>query len=516
MKLSKSLFLAFAGLGLFACSNEDNVPSTDNSHSGTFLTLTLVGTENSGSRTVAGEDGTVEGTVAESTISEAMVVLCASDGTGTIQSAKKVSCIKKDDSSVETYPVEAGVGTYYVYVIANPGTTLFDGITGNIKSLEKAITSSADFATNSQFLMFSECHGTDKTGGQVITVSAENDYDNPARTAEPIKLDRLAAKITYEEKQGGVDISAAEGELTELTGIAFNGFALVNGIKNFYLQQHWNAAAPTPTTTGSSHINTLLTPTVTNNASDNFYNRWDDFRTVTKVSDSYTAAVDVKNTSFTTNALYCMENNSGSTADNCFAEGSDLNGNTTWVIFKATATVTGSDECAGKNCFYAYNGEYFATLEAVQAKYPAVFDDKNDGTDAEAELKAAQNELKAAKNGNADSNADVNADVKTISDFRVKYNIHVYEDGVMYYTHYIEDQNYTAADSKQAQVNYQSVMRNTIYGLTVNSVKNIGDDIPGGWNPDTDPEDPTTPKTYLVVECQVNPWVLSNYDVDLQ
>lgn len=154
MKLSKSLFLAFAGLGLFACSNEDNVPSTDNSHSGTFLTLTLVGTENSGSRTVAGEDGTVEGTVAESTISEAMVVLCASDGT--IQSAKKVSCIKKDDSSVETYPVEAGVGTYYVYVIANPGTTLFDGITGNIKSLEKAITSSADFATNSQFLMFSD------------------------------------------------------------------------------------------------------------------------------------------------------------------------------------------------------------------------------------------------------------------------------------------------------------------------------------------------------------------------
>ena len=42
MKLSKSLFLAFAGLGLFACSNEDNVPSADNSHSGTFLTLTVV------------------------------------------------------------------------------------------------------------------------------------------------------------------------------------------------------------------------------------------------------------------------------------------------------------------------------------------------------------------------------------------------------------------------------------------------------------------------------------------
>ncbi|WP_337793253.1 Mfa1 family fimbria major subunit [Phocaeicola plebeius] len=513
MKLSKSLFLAFAGLGLFACSNEDNVPSTDNSHSGTFLTLTLVGTENSGSRTVAGEDGTVEGTVAESTISKAMVVLCASDGT--IQSAKEVSCIKKDDSSVETYPVEAGVGTYYVYVIANPGTTLFDGITGNIKSLEKAITSSADFATNSQFLMFSECHGTDKTGGQVITVSAENDYDNPAKTASPIKLDRLAAKITYKQKEGGVDITAAESQLTALEGITFNGFNLVNGIKNFYLQQHWSAAAPVTdieVPTPAPYVNTLLTPTVVNNAKADFYNRWDDFRTITKEDNgSYTAAIDLKKGTYGAGPLYCMENNSGSTAGDCFATGSDLNGNTTGVIFKATAAVTGSDGIAGTNCFYAYNGEYFATLAAVQGKFPGAFDDKNGGTNAKAELKAAQDELTAAY-----GKTDATAKEQAISDFRVKYNIHVYEDGVMYYTHYIEDQNYTAANADGQQVKYQSVMRNTVYGLTVNSVKNIGDDIPGGWNPDTDPEDPTTPKTYLVVECKVNPWVLSNYDVDLQ
>lgn len=87
MKLTKSLFLAFAGLGLFACSNEDNVPSTDNSHNGTFLTLTLVGTENSDSRTVAGEDGTQAGSAEESTISEAMVLLCEQDGK--VLSAKK-------------------------------------------------------------------------------------------------------------------------------------------------------------------------------------------------------------------------------------------------------------------------------------------------------------------------------------------------------------------------------------------------------------------------------------------
>lgn len=504
MKLSKSLFLAFAGLGLFACSNEDNVPSTDNSHSGTFLTLTLVGTENSDSRTVAGEDGTQPGSTEESTISEAMVLLCDQDGK--VLSAKKVNC-KSVTGGMETYPVEASVGTYYVYVIANPGS-LNVSAESNITELKETISLSTDFATNGKFLMFSECNGTDKTGGQEITVSAENDYDNPAKTASPIKLDRLAAKITYKQKEGGVDITAATTQLADLTAITFNGFNLVNGIKDFYLQQHWSAAA---TTTGVSRINTLLTPEVKNNASDNFYNRWDEFRTITKEDNgSYTAAIDLKGT-YGAGPLYCMENNSGSTKDNCFATGSDLNGNTTGVIFKATAEVTGSDGSAGANCFYAYNGEYFAMLAAVQAKYPGVFDDGNPGTNAEAELAAAKAELKAAY-----GQTDADAKKQAISDFRVKYNIHVYEDGVMYYTHYIEDQNYTAANAGGQQVKYQSVMRNTVYGLTVNSVKNIGDDIPGGWNPDTDPEDPTTPKTYLVVECQVNPWVLSNYDVDLQ
>lgn len=509
MKLTKSLFLAFAGLGLFACSNEDNVPSTDNSHNGTFLTLNLVGTENGTSRTSPGDQGIDDGTPAESTITSAMVILVKK---GVVQSTATVSNFIKTANGMETYPIEASVGEYYVYVIANPGS-LSVSAGDNITTLQKTISLSGDFPTASNFLMFSECNGTDKTGGQAITVSAENDYDNPAKTASPIKLDRLAAKITYTAES--VNITAAQGQLTGLTKITFNGFNLVNGIKDFYLQQHWSAAAPVTDIedpTPAPYVNTLLTPTVVNNAEADFYNRWDDFRTITKEDNgSYTAAIDLKKGTYGAGPLYCMENNSGSTKDNCFATGSDLNGNTTGVIFKATAEVTGSDGSAGANCFYAYSGEYFASLQAVQAKYPGVFDDKNDGTNAEAELAAAQTELTAAKAGTADEFATV----KTISDFRVKYNIHVYEDGVMYYTHYIEDQNYTATNDGQ-QVKYQSVMRNTIYGLTVNSVKNIGDDIPGGWNPDTDPEDPTTPKTYLVVECQVNPWVLSNYDVDLQ
>ena len=85
----------------------------------------------------------------------------------------------------------------------------------------------------------------------------------------------------------------------------------------------------------------------------------------------------------------------------------------------------------------------------------------------------------------------------------------------MYYTHYIEDQNYTALNGS-AQELYHAVMRNTIYGLTIQSVMNIGDDVPGGWNPDVDPEEPIDVPNYLQVECKVNPWVLSNYNVTLQ
>lgn len=122
MKLTKSLFLAFAGLGLFACSNEDNVPSTDNSHNGTFLTLNLVGTENGTSRTSPGDQGIDDGTPAESTITSAMVIFA--DETGEVLSTATVSNFIKTADGMETYPIEAGVGTYYVYVIANPGSNL--------------------------------------------------------------------------------------------------------------------------------------------------------------------------------------------------------------------------------------------------------------------------------------------------------------------------------------------------------------------------------------------------------
>ncbi len=522
MKRFYYLVASVLSLGMLAsCNNEDTIAAGNENTdtTGAYLTLTLVGADNAGSRTQPGEDGTDDGEQpGESQITSALVLLCNSDGT--ITRAVNTSNLNITSAGVQTEPIEVSEGTYYVYVIANPGTyapttssKVSDAIIG---SINESVMSG--YATDGKFIMFSECNGTDDTPGAPITVTAANDYNHPATTenGEPIKLDRLAAKITY-DLADNVDITAAEGQLNTLEGITFNGFKLVNGIMKTNLQQHWSAE--TPAESNSAKINTLLTPTA--EIGTDFYDQWSDYSTITTETGEsggtvYTAVIDrVKDAEWSDAPIFCMENNSGSTAENCFAEGADLQGNTTGVLFKATATLAdeASDEIAGENCFYAYagTGEYFASLEALQEAYPSIFDDNDPSTNAAAELTAAQTELRNAVAGTPAEGSDV----QSVSDFRVKYLVRVFENGVMYYTHYIEDQNYTAANGGDQEL-YHAVMRNTIYGLTVQSVKNIGDDVPGGWDPDVDPHEPIDVPTYLQVSCTVNPWVLSNYDVTLQ
>lgn len=516
MKKFYYLVAGVLSMGMLAsCSNEDEIAAGNGNdqQANAYLSLTLVGADNGASRTQPGEDGTDDGEPGESQITSARILLCTTDGT--VSQVVNAANLTNTEAGVQTEPIEVPEGTYYVYVIANPGSNTAANPTAGtaissivLESINEAAMTA--YSTSGAFIMFSECNGTDGTGGAVITVTESNDYDNPATTASPIKLDRLAAKITYATAENGVDIDDAEAQLSALQSISFNGFKLVNGIMKTNLQQHWSAT--TPAASNLPKVNTLLTPSAT--IGTDFYNQWSTYSTITEADGTYTEVTDLtKSMTWSNSPLFCMENNSGSTAENCFATGADLQGNTTGVLFKATATLAtdASDEIAGENCFYGYNGEYFATLAAIQAKYPGVFAEAG-GADATAQLTNAETELTNAVAGTAEESEDV----QTVSDFRVKYMIRVFENGVMYYTHYIEDQNYTAANAENTQVLYHAVMRNTIYGLTVQSVKNIGDDVPGGWNPDVDPDEPIDVPNYLQVECEVNPWVLSNYNIDLQ
>ena len=510
---------------LASCNNEDTIAAgNENTQQGeAYLSVSLVGSDNGASRTQPGQ-GTDDGEDYESTISSVMVLLA--DESGNITSYTPSLTTIEGVRTTERIAVNAGT-TYEVYVIANPpanytapSTKEALQKTGDDAAIISNISSETmkTYAGEDNFLMFSACHGTDQVDGAEVTVTSADTYDDPATVT--VQLDRLAAKITYDAKDlDFADAQAMFGNNNALTDVEIEGFALVNGVTKTYLQQHWSNVAATninssnPATAPYVEFeNTLITPAVTNNGADDFYSRWEDYSTITPSQTNpgwYDAVVDEvrddEPSPFTTGPLYCMENNSGSTAANCFIDNvTDLNGNTTGVLFKAQATVTGSDEKAGENCFYGYEGEYFATLAALVNKYPSVFGEQVN----------VENVATALKNAHEGTPAE-DSDIKTVADFREKYNVRVFEDGTMYYTHYIMDQNYTANKNGE-QVNYHSVMRNTIYGLTVTSVIGIGDDVPGGWNPDIEEEKPVVPPTYLRVRCIVNPWVLSNYNVTLQ
>lgn len=528
MKLRFLSCAVILAAGLTACNKEEKGGITP-SDVEAYMTLELVG-QGGMTKTDPGEDGTDNGETWESSISKILILLCANEDTeapaqgdqyapGDIIEIYEVeNFTSTGENGVKTPIIETRTGIYDVYVVANPPEnfiTLSEDIsTKTITDITEKLMKS-QYAKENNFLMFSECSSMDSKSGSRIVISAENDYENPA-TCEAIKLDRLEVKIESTTSTS-VNINGVIDEFNGITKVELKGFKLLNGAKSTYLQQEWTK---TKEEQGNLDpwINTLITPHLNSGSSQNdeepgYYNHLSDFRVITKQDNDYTVAKDMYfsipsyNESSSTAAIYCMENNP------TYIQGSYTdarNGNTTGLIYQWKASVTGSDKLAGENCFYGYDGKYYATLDGLFQEYPGVFGaTSNIGDDNLKKLNAAKLELTNAYAKSAGEERE-----NAISDFRTKYNIKVYTEGIMYYTYYIKDQNYRQDPDGGTNYDlYYSVMRNTIYKLTVSALGGIGTDIPGGWNPDSDPEDPVDPTTvYMTVEVEVNPWVLSIHD----
>ena len=440
-----------------------------------------------------------------------------------------------------------------------------------------------DYAAAGKFLMFNECNGNGTGGeatpadkcGTFITIKPENVYDNPA-TCPLIKLDRLAVKITSEAKSTTIDEinianaiwndsnndGTAEQYEDGITAVTLKGFKLLNGAEKAYLQQHWTKNSTEQNNTGGTaypYTNTLITPAMTaasetGTGEDDYYNTLSDFRTLTtkaasgNYSPEYTAVVDrydldgspaYYDPANPTGPIYCMENNptydASATSANPQYYKEALIGNTTGLVYQWQATLADglSDEAAGKNCFYSYGDKYYGKLEDIQKDFPAVFDPATtnapqnnwetlekltgitvDSQDA-ANLAQAMTELRAARAIENPANRQ-----EAISGWRIKYNIRVYTDGLMYYLYFIKDENYRQIQSGEQSAQpeqYYSVMRNTVYKLNITSLGAIGTDIPGGWNPDVIEDNPVDDTSlYMQVEVQANPWVVSQTDITLK
>lgn len=509
-------------LSLLAVSCNKENPVNNDSHEA-YISLELVGVSNM-TKTESGDDGTQVGTAAENKISSAKILLCSTDSRTVSQTIDVPSSqLIETTNGAKTQPIKVTAGTYDIFVVANPpsGFAVSDVAAMTITDVTEALMKSV-YAADNKFVMFSQCNASDDVKGEPITITAANDKSNPAKPANAIKLDRLAAKIT--STATSVDIAGVQAKASFVTAVDLKGFKLVNGATKVNLQQEWKNNTFTAGAT-APRKNSLITandPAQTGNTQTNsteYSNSFFSFRTVGFSDSKYTAAVDnyenidYYNTSDKKGAIYCMENNPSYKSSDLIAKV----GNTTGLVYQWQATVTGSDATLGPNTFYCANGEYFATLAAIQTRFPSIFDSYIDGstvTDRSGALDAAKSELVAAS-GNQTK----------ISNWRVKNSIQVYADGIMYYTYFIKDQNYIKDDGSK----YYSVMRNTIYGLTVKKLLNPGADIPGGWDPTTPPESSTKPgsgvepddpveptNVYLQVEVSVNPWVLSNEDIELK
>ncbi len=506
------LVSAFA-LSLSACSSDDDSGNSSSEKAQAYMTLQLVGPQAVQSRTQEGADGTQEGTAVENKITKVQVLLCNA-GSTTISYVYPLTgtALTETSTGAVTKPFEVQTGTYDVYVVANPKTDLTVGqdVSNVVLSDVTMATMTSNYAADNNFMMFSQCHGTDQESGTSITITEANGYDNPA-TCAAIKLDRLPVKIKS-TLDASPDITGVTSEAPIITAVSLEGFKLLNGAKKTNLQQHWSAASTSQNTniTSNPWNNVLQVPSMNGTTGTDFdyYNHITDFRTITTtgsgIGATYTAVKDLYFNvdaygALATSDIYCMENNP------TVAGGAQAQvGNTTGLVYQIKATVTGSDGKAGENCFYWYGTSYFASLAALEAAYPTVF------TSLGTTRTAAEGELTAAMAQSDD------AQETALSNFRVKYNIKVYKNGIMYYTYYIKDENYVngaAADAKP----YYSVMRNTIYNLTVKALQRVGTDVPGGWNPEISSDDPVDQtKVYMVVEAKVNPWVLNNQDITLK
>ena len=544
MKLKYFFWAGILAAGITACSDKEelSVSGQESSKVNAYMTLQIMGPQTtSGSRTAANPNGdgdgshsgdTQIGTTGENTISSVTIYLCNPQDHKVVESYSVSSGLVSIDGGVKTPVIQTKTGEYEVFVIANAPTNLSiaegEVITNEVISgiNEKAmqdtyakLTIENGKETGGSFLMFNECNASDDTDGASIEISTDNDYDHPA-TCETIMLDRLAVKIKSQIGDNvNIDGINKEGELNVVEKVELEGFKLLNGVTKANLQQKWSK---TITEQGSyPWSNILQTPALDNN-STGYYNHLSSFRTIETKDDAtvYTKAMDLYETvpSYNENdpdgVIYCMENNNENSVG-------DQYGTTTGLVYKWKVTIkdkegqtdiSESDECAGKNCFYAYDGKYYATLSALITDYPGIVANVT-GADLNAKIEAVEKELQDASAKTAGTERET-----AISNFRAKYKIKVYTDGIMYYTYFIKDQNYRLGTNQNVdEDHYYSVMRNTVYDLTVTKLQRIGTDIPGGWNPDVDPEDPVDPtNVYMVIETKANPWVVSKEDITLK
>lgn len=487
MNLLAMSLVSAAALSFSSCSNNDDLTGggTQSQADGVYMTLKISGATSHGTRTGVTADKTTpeNGNEAESTITEGMMYIY--DGSTCV--FKKV--ITKEMFATQPTQTTAGVTkpikvavtgdiktnkAYYVYFLAN-NTSVNDPLAG--ASFTASTQGGADFATEKKFVMFNQNDGTKEAAHSTVTFTDEAKSEAKPAHAGEIKLDRVVARIDNPKIKEDVTTVTPAGNTTTsinvekvVAGITYEGYAASNLNNNSYVMQKWDKNFTTLDVKWGEDAN-------------KYYQPKNSFGTLYKGEN-----LD----KFNQNNTYAFENTT-----------TDVN-DATAIYFKVKVALTETAKAAADfndGTFYRYDGRLYTSIQAI-------FDDAATGAIVNPFNLLTVNQvlakIKDASTGKLIEEGDA------LAKFRQDYKIEVYREGVMYYRWAISDNAYKPFIASETTHTY-SVLRNSIYRLTVKKISEIGKDVPNGPEPDD-----KNPNYYMDVTVNINPWVLNAQEIELK
>lgn len=520
MKYFKTyITVLFAALLLHSCA-ESEISQEIGIEEGSKVYITLSIPLNGGSSTRTEGDEYDPQTPEESKISTIRLVLVNKEDKTQVYevSSGDMNWSASGNVYTSTIPVTGiTLGTYYAYVIANAtpsgislpeeGKLAYDDIDRVYTLSNNSAEGMNELSKANYFLMANKNNlpNSDFRGGIEVTLTSKNGISNPAYIE--IDLERLACKVSV-GKFSDANLSIKNKHLTDngdtyytIDGMELTGIGLLNCTTQYNLIQHW--------TQGSSYetdpLNLLLQSPSTI-ATDKAYLTTGYYNRISEYTNPASAPFKLSE-----EVLYCMENNSpyyeNITSGNSPKSG-DLNaipgtrmkGRTTGIIFRMQAHIKRSSTS---------NEDI---IEDDQDPSPW---EKTSGVTTRASLSSPKYTTFYKYKGMMYANnsaliaTDSSLKGKTVNELR-KAGVEVYENGIMYYIYWIQDNHYNDGDKP-----YYSVMRNAWYHVAITDIKNIGSDIPGGN--DYNEEDPIdTEVRDLSVSLRCAEWQLKSYENEIK
>lgn len=471
MKISNLLLAGLAVFGLAACSNDDSIPTGPTQEEEKYDTYLKINLKSAHSQTRT--EGPAATDTDGSTVSKIHVYF-VNEGKIAHAFSPSITNLKVENLSVPK-------GEFNLVVVANPTPKMNLRTAGDINLVIKDVTEAeaeAGYYTGNKstgFLMATAVNAPDiKKAGNKIEITDANDSKNPLKVS--VEVDRASVKVNS-KSQGEAVLAGEIAANTYFEKVTIDGYVLINGNQQFNLIQEWANASDK--ITGKYAITPFTEVTAANLDNTGYYNPFSKFAKVTVDNGKITAMEDLlKGNNLTTEATFTTENVPPFRYNKVLSSGMSQ---TTGVIYSTTVN-------EGET-FYYVGGVAYTDIATVKA-----LPDFKDMTDFPTEI----------------------AKIRTLG-------IKVFENGKMYYTYFIKDENNTLTykyNDETAEVpgsKYNAVYRNSVYDITVNSIMNVGDDIPGGGkvnpldpNPDVDPND-----LFIDVSVAVKPWVLNDINIDL-